>query len=222
MTVLIATFKRESRLAWRQKMDVINPLVFMALVVTLAPLALEPSPSLLAKVAAGLAWIAMLLSAQLTGVAMFADDWRSGWLKQIFLTPTPALFLVSARLAAWWLIGFLPLVLLGPLAALMLGLASAQAGVLGVALLLASPTLLILTALGSALTLGIGRAAALAPLLVLPMLVPLLIFGAGIVRLHADGFPVAGQYWLLAAFSMLAITLGPIAITASLKLHLSD
>jgi heme exporter protein B len=90
------------------------------------------------------------------------------------------------------------------------------------ALLLASPALLIFTALGAALTLGIGRAAALAPLLVLPLLVPLLIFGAGIVRLHADGLPVDGQYWLLAALSMLSITLGPLAVTAALRLQLVD
>lgn len=222
MKVMLANFKRECRIAWRQKMDVLNPLIFMAIVVSLAPLALEPSPALLSRVAAGLAWIALLLGAQLTGVAMFADDWRTGWLKQVFLAPVPAVFIVMARLLAWWLLGFLPLVLLAPVAAMMLGLASADALALAIALLLASPALLVLTALGSALTLGIGRAAALAPLLVLPMLVPLLIFGAGIVRLHADGLPVGGQYWLLAAFSMLAVTLGPIAITASLKLHLSD
>lgn len=220
--LLVASFERECRIAWRQKMDVLNPIIFMAIVVSLAPLALEPSPTLLAKVAAGLSWIALLLGAQLTGVAMFADDWRSGWLKQIFLAPTSAVLIVISRLLAWWLLGFLPLVLLAPVAAMMLGLPSADALALAIALLLSSPALLVLTALGSALTLGIGRAAALAPLLVLPLLVPLLIFGAGIVRLHADGLPVVSQYWLLAAFSMLAITLGPIAITASLKLHLSD
>lgn len=222
MKALVASFQRECRIAWRQKMDVLNPLVFMAIVITLAPLALDPSPALLSRVAAGLAWIALLLGAQLTGVAMFADDWRSGWLKQLFLAPSSPVLMVMARLLAWWLLGFLPLVLLAPIAAAMLGLAAGDAVALAIALFIASPALLILTALGSALTLGIGRAAALAPLLVLPLLVPLLIFGAGIVRLHADGLDVSGQYWLLAAFSMLAVTLGPLAITASLKLHLSD
>jgi heme exporter protein B len=222
MNAFLASFERECRIAWRQKMDVLNPLIFMAIIISLAPLALEPSPRLLAEVAAGFAWLALLLGAQLTGSALFADDWRTGWLKQIFLSPSPATVLVLARLAAWWLLGFLPLVLLSPLAAMMLGLPSASAMALLLALLLASPALLIFTALGAALTLGIGRAAALAPLLVLPLLVPLLIFGAGIVRLHADGLPVDGQYWLLAALSMLSITLGPLAVTAALRLQLVD
>lgn len=217
-----ASFERECRIAWRQKMDVLNPLIFMAIVVSLAPLALEPSPRLLTEVAAGFAWLALLLGAQLTGSALFADDWRTGWLKQLFLSPSPAAVLISARLLAWWLLGFLPLVLLAPVAAMMLGLGADSAGVLLVALLLASPALLIFTALGAALTLGVGRAAALAPLLVLPMLVPLLIFGAAVVRLHMDGLPVVGQYWLLASFSMLSLTLGPLAITAALRLQLSD
>lgn len=222
MSAFVASFKRECRIAWRQKMDVLNPLIFMGIVISLAPLALDPSPRLLSEVAAGFAWLALLLGAQLTGSALFSDDWRTGWLKQVFLSPSPAAVLIVARLAAWWILGFLPLVLLSPLAAMMLGLSADSSGALLLALLLASPALLIFTALGAALTLGIGRAAALAPLLVLPLLVPLLIFGAGVVRMHGDGLPVAGQYWLLAAFSMLAVTLGPLAITASLRLHVTD
>lgn len=222
MSAFTSSFRREFRIAWRQKMDVLNPMMFLAIVASLAPLALEPTPRLLAEVAAGFAWIAILLGAQLTGSALFSDDWRSGWLKQLFLAPTPATVLISARLLAWWLVGFLPLILLAPVAAMMLGLAANSALVLLGALLLASPALLIFTALGASLTLGVGRAAALAPLLVLPLLVPVLIFGAGIVRLHSDGLPIDGQYWLLAAFSMLAATLGPLAITGALKLQLAD
>ena len=172
-------FAREMRLAWRNGAEILNPLWFFLVVITLFPFGVGADPQLLVQIAPGIVWVAALLAALLVMDRLFRDDWQDGSLEQLLLLPTPLVAVVVVKVLAHWAMTGLPLLVVSPLAALLLGMAPHDAGVLALTLLLGTPTLSFLGAVGVGLTVGLRRGGVLLSLLVLPLSVPLLIFACG-------------------------------------------
>ncbi|HED4145411.1 TPA: heme exporter protein CcmB, partial [Raoultella ornithinolytica] len=167
-------FAREMRLAWRNGAEILNPLWFFLVVITLFPFGVGADPQLLVQIAPGIVWVAALLAALLVMDRLFRDDWQDGSLEQLLLLPTPLVAVVVVKVLAHWAMTGLPLLVVSPLAALLLGMAPHDAGVLALTLLLGTPTLSFLGAVGVGLTVGLRRGGVLLSLLVLPLSVPLL------------------------------------------------
>ncbi len=216
-----ATLARDLRLAMRQRGELAQPLIFFAAVATLFPLALGPEPALLERIAPGIIWVAALLAALLPMDRMFRSDYEDGTLEQILLSPHPASALALAKVVAHWLVTGVPVILLAPLIALFLQLPMQALPALLATLALGTPLLSLIGAIGVALTVGLRSGGQLLALLLLPLYVPVLIFAAGAVDRAAAGLPVAGPIYLLAAMLVLALTLAPMAIAASLRISLS-
>ncbi|HCL6650681.1 TPA: heme exporter protein CcmB, partial [Raoultella ornithinolytica] len=166
-------FAREMRLAWRNGAEILNPLWFFLVVITLFPFGVGADPQLLVQIAPGIVWVAALLAALLVMDRLFRDDWQDGSLEQLLLLPTPLVAVVVVKVLAHWAMTGLPLLVVSPLAALLLGMAPHDAGVLALTLLLGTPTLSFLGAVGVGLTVGLRRGGVLLSLLVLPLSVPL-------------------------------------------------
>jgi heme exporter protein B len=210
-------FIRDLRVAFRRWSEVAHPLLFFVIVVTLFPLAISPSAAQLRDIGTGVLWVTALLSSLLTLDALFRGDADDGSLEHLLLSPVPLTIMVLAKLAAHWLSTVVPLIGLAPIVALTFYLPLAALPTMALALLLATPTLTVLVALGAALTVALKRGGSVAGLLVLPLTAPLLIFGARATDLAVNGEPVAGPLYLLAALAAFALSLGPLAITAALK-----
>ena len=222
MTVaLAATIKRDLTLLLRRRSDVINPLVFFALVITLFPLGISPAPSLLSEIAPGLLWVAALLATQLSLDALFRGDHDDGSLEQLLLAPQPLAALVLAKVLVHWLLTGLPLALMAPLLGLMLSLPSGSYGVLMLSLALGSASLSLIGAIGAALTVGLARGGVLLSLLVLPLYIPVLIFGAGAVQVITLGGNAAPHLAILGALLAVALMLAPWAIAAALRISIN-
>jgi len=191
---------RELRLAWRNGAEILNPLWFFLIVITLFPFGVGTDPQMLAQIAPGVVWVAALLAALLVMDRMFRDDWLDGSLEQMLLLPTPLVAVVLVKIIAHWLMTGLPLMIVSPLAALLLGMNIHDAVVLALTLLLGTPTLSFLGAIGVGLTVGLKRGGVLLSLLVLPLAVPVLIFGTAAVQAAAQGLPVSGYMAILGAF----------------------
>ncbi|HAT1575981.1 TPA: heme exporter protein CcmB [Raoultella ornithinolytica] len=211
-------FAREMRLAWRNGAEILNPLWFFLVVITLFPFGVGADPQLLVQIAPGIVWVAALLAALLVMDRLFRDDWQDGSLEQLLLLPTPLVAVVVVKVLAHWVMTGLPLLVVSPLAALLLGMAPHDAGVLALTLLLGTPTLSFLGAVGVGLTVGLRRGGVLLSLLVLPLSVPLLIFATGAIQAGAAGLPVDGYLAILAAFLAASATLCPFATAAALRL----
>ncbi|HDH7805496.1 TPA: heme exporter protein CcmB [Raoultella ornithinolytica] len=211
-------FAREMRLAWRNGAEILNPLWFFLVVITLFPFGVGADPQLLVQIAPGIVWVAALLAALLVMDRLFRDDWQDGSLEQLLLLPTPLVAVVVVKVLAHWAMTGLPLLVVSPLAALLLGMAPHDAGVLALTLLLGTPTLSFLGAVGVSLTVGLRRGGVLLSLLVLPLSVPLLIFACGAIQAGAAGLPVDGYLAILAAFLAASATLCPFATAAALRL----
>nr|WP_281099196.1 heme exporter protein CcmB [Klebsiella pneumoniae] len=168
-----ALLARELRLAWRSGAEILNPLWFFLIVITLFPFGVGAAPQLLAQIAPGVVWVAALLAALLVMDRLFRDDWQDGSLEQLMLLPTPLVAVVLVKVVAHWMMSGLPLLIVSPLAALLLGMSLHDAGVLALTLLLGTPTLSFLGAVGVGLTVGLKRGGVLLSLLVLPLAVPL-------------------------------------------------
>lgn len=209
---------RDITLVWRRRADLVNPLVFFLIVVTLFPLGVGPEPNLLSRMAPGIIWVAALLAAMLSLETIFHSDFEDGAIDQLLLTPRSTLALVLAKISAHWLVTGLPMVLFAPLLALLLGMQAHAIGVLLVTLVLGTPILSLGGAIGVALTVTRRGGGVLLSLLVLPLYIPILIFGAGAVDLAAGGLPVAGHLYLLGALLVLTVTLAPLAVTAAVRL----
>lgn len=209
---------RELRLAWRSGAEILNPLWFFLIVVSLFPFGVGADPQLLAQIAPGIVWVAALLAALLVMERLFRDDWQDGSLEQLLLMPTPLVAVVLVKIVAHWLMTGLPLLVVSPLAALLLGMSGHGAGVLALTLLLGTPTLSFLGAVGVALTVGLRRGGVLLSLLVLPLSVPLLIFATAAAQAASTGLPVDGYLAILAAFFTASATLCPFATAAALRL----
>ncbi|MDI6003202.1 heme exporter protein CcmB [Cobetia marina] len=218
---LKATLRRDLRQALRRRSELINPLVFFALVITLFPLGISPDKALLATLAPGLLWVAALLATLLSLEGLFRQDLDDGSLEQLLLTPQPLPLLVLAKVAGHWLLTGLPLALMAPLLGVMLGLPSGAFGVLIASLALGSLSLSLIGAIGAALTVGLRRGGVLLSLIILPLYIPVLIFGAGAVQSAVTGMPSAAHLAMLGAMLALALLLAPLAIAAGLRLSIN-
>jgi len=217
--MLAAVFGRELRLAARRPADALGGLLFFVLVGSLFPLALGPDANLLQQIAPGVMWVAALLAVLLGQHRLFEGDWADGSLEQWLLAPQPLPLLVLAKVAAHWLLGVAPLLLVAPLLGWQYGLDGAVIAVLLASLALGTPSLYLLAALGAALTLGL-RGQLLLVLVVLPLSIPVLIFGSHAVAQAQQGLSAAPALNLLGAFLCLALLAGPWAIGAALRLAL--
>lgn len=218
MNVFRAALGRELLVLWRSPAEIINPLFFFVMVISLFPLAISPKPELLATVAPGVLWVAALLAVMLSLDGLFRRDQESGVLDMLLTAPVMPVVPVLAKLLAHWLLTGLPLVLISPLLGHMLQLPDAALGTVMMSLLLGTPALTIVGAIGAALTVGLNRGGILLAVLVLPLYIPVLIFGAGAVSAAAGGANVDGILAILGALLALTISLGPLAVSAGLKI----
>jgi heme exporter protein B len=205
------------RVAFRRFSELANPLLFFVIVVALFPLALSPTAEVLRTVGTGVLWVSALLSSLLTLDALFRGDAEDGSLEQLLLCPVPLALTVLAKIAAHWLVTLLPLMCLVPVLAVSFDLPAHALPTLAFALLLATPTLSVLVGLGAALTVSLKRGGSVAGLLILPLAGPLLIFGTRATDLSVTGEATAAPLYLLAALATFALSLGPAAIAAALR-----
>ena len=213
-------FERDVRLAFRRWEQVTHPVVFFIMVATLFPLALSPETSLLSNIAPGVVWVGALLSSLLALESLFRVDLDDGTLEQLVLCGQPLGWLLLSKTLAHWCLSGLPLVLAAPLVAIGLAAPGHSIGVLMLALLLGTGVLSFLGAVGAALTLGSRKGSVLLSLLVLPLAMPVLIFGARSTDQAMRGDPAIGGLLLLAAMLVLAITLAPLACAAAVRISL--
>jgi heme exporter protein B len=218
--VLRTVIERDLRLALRRRSDVATALLFFVIVVTLFPLGLGPEPNLLRAIAPGVIWVAALLSSLLALGRLFAADYADGSLEQMLLSATPLGAIVAAKVAAHWLTSGLPLVAIAPVLALQFDLDQTLLGSLALSLLIGTPVLSLIGAIGAALTLGVRGGGVLTALLVLPLYVPVLILGAGALDAAAAGQSPEPHFLLLAALLVLAAAFTPWAIAAALRISL--
>lgn len=222
MSVVMQLIGREMKLLCRRPAELINPLVFFAIVIALFPLAVGPETGLLKTLSPGLIWVAALLSVLLSLDGLFRGDFEDGTLEQWMLSNRSLSFLALIKVTAHWLFSGLSLVLLSPLLALMLGLPVRCMPVLLVSLLLGTPILSLLGAVGAALTVGLKRGGVLLALLILPLYIPALILGSGALQASLQQMPVAGYLLWLACLTVFAITLAPFAIAACLAISVGE
>ncbi len=211
---------RELRIVFRRGSEVINPLWFFLIVITLFPLGIGPEPQQLARIAPGVTWVAALLSSLLALERLFRDDFVDGSLEQLVLLPTPLPLTVLGKVIAHWLVTGLPLILLSPLAALLLSLDFSSWSAMALTLLLGTPTLSFLGAVGVGLTVGLRRGGVLLSLLVLPLAIPVLIFASAAMDAAAQGLPIGGYLAILGAMLVGSATLTPFATAAALRITL--
>lgn len=218
---MAALMRRDLRLSIRQKQDLLNPLLFFVMVVALFPLGVSPDASFLREAGPGILWVGALLATMLSLDHLFRFDFEDGTLEQVALQPQPLFLLVLAKTLAHWLVTGLPLVLLTPLLGLMLFLDGNSVAVLCLTLLIGTPVLSLIGSVGAALTMGLRAGGVLLSLLVIPLYIPVLIFGTGTVMAAGDGVDVSGHLALMAAMLVLAVVLAPLAASAALKISLS-
>ncbi|MCX7093935.1 MAG: heme exporter protein CcmB [Methylobacter sp.] len=216
-----AVIKRDLLLAYRQRAELINPLAFFVMVITLFPLALGAEIALLKRIAPAIIWVAALLASLMSIDNLFRADYDDGSLELMVMTPHPLSVLVLAKVTAHWLVSSVPLLFIAPLMGLMLHMDSDVIGVLLLTLLLGMPVLSLIGGIAVALTLGLRKGGALLAILVLPLYVPILIFAGGAVDAAMSGLPISGHTSMMCAILFLAITLTPLPTAAALKMSLS-
>lgn len=207
--------------AFRQQSDIFNPVWFFVIVVTLFPLSIGTDPILLARIAPGIIWVAALLAALLSFERLFKDDYIDGSLEQMMLAPHSLAWLVSAKVFAHWLLTGLPILLVSPLLAVLLSLQIETYIALFLTLLIGTPILSLLGAIGVALTVGLRKGGVLLSLIMLPLSIPILIFSTMAINAAAFGNSYVGLLALLGAMLVGAMTLAPFAIAASLRVSVS-
>lgn len=212
-----ALLRRDLQLAWRQRGQAVNPLIFFVMVTALVPLAVGPEPALLTRLAPGMVWIMALLGTLLAADALFHEDFVDGALEHLVLSPQPLWLLVLAKVTAHWLVIGLPITLLSPLLGLMLALPDAGFMPLLAGLALGTLVFSLLGAVGGALTVALGGRSVLLSLLVLPLYVPVLIFGTSAVTQAVAGGGIGGPLALLGAIAALALAVAPFAAAAALR-----
>jgi heme exporter protein B len=211
---------RDLLLALRRRSDVGTALLFFVIVASLFPLGVGAEPNLLRAIGPGVIWVAALLSSMLSLARLFAADYADGTLEQMLLGAAPLGVVVTAKAAAHWLVSGLPLVLIAPLLAIQYDLSASLTGVLTLSLLIGTPVLSMIGAIGAALTLGLRGGGVLLSLLVLPLYVPVLVMGAGSVDMAAAGLAPDAQLLLLAAMLIVSAAFAPWAIAAALRISL--
>ena len=216
----VLLLKRDLTLAMRRRAEMVNPLLFFILVTSLFPLGVGANPNLLQAIGPGVIWVAALLAALLSLDGIFRSDFEDGTLEQFLLSSHPVSILVLAKVLAHWLITGLPLLLVSPLLGVLLGLSGDAIRVMMITLLLGTPVLSLLGAVGVALTVGLRKGGMILSLLVLPLYVPLLIFAAAAVDTAAAGLPVTAHLLFITALLILALSLSPPATAAALRISL--
>ena len=220
-TALIALVRRDMRLVVRHPSEVIHPVMFFVIVVALFPFGVGSDPLLLRTIGPGVIWVGALLATLLSLDALFRSDFDDGTLEQMALSGHPLTVLVLGKVFVHWCATGLPLLVVTPLLAGLLGITGeVQLTLLG-ALALGTPTLSLVGAVGTALTVGIRRSGLLLTLLVLPLYVPVLIFGASVALAAEAGLPTVGHFYILGAMMILALALAPLATSAALRISLN-
>ncbi|WP_457669163.1 heme exporter protein CcmB [Thiolapillus sp.] len=209
---------RDLLLAMRRRSDVLTTLFFFVIVVSLFPLGIGPELNTLRLIAPGVFWVAALLASMLALEKLFFVDYQDGALEQMLLAPQPLSVLVLGKVLAHWLVTGLPLVLLSPLLGLQYDLTTDTIATMMLTLLIGTPALSLIGAIGAALTLGLRGGGVLVSLLVLPLYIPVLIFGAGAVEAEASGLGGAGHLSMLGAILLLSALAAPLATAAALRI----
>jgi len=216
--LFLAVLLRDLKLASRRRIDSLLPVVFFIVALSLFPLGVGPEPQMLRDIAPGIVWVCALLASMLSVGTLFASDLADGSLEQMLLAPQPAIAVAAAKSAAHWLLTGLPLIVATPLVGLLFGMSLPALTALVAGLLLGTPILSLLGALGAALTLGLRSGGMLLILIVLPLTTPALIFGAGAVSNVEAGLSASGHFSLLGAL-LLATAMGaPLATAAALRI----
>jgi heme exporter protein B len=214
---LIWVVRRDLTIALRRRSDIFTTLIFFVIVVSLFPLGIGPELDTLRLIAPGVVWVGALLASMLALEQIFSAGHRDGTLEQMLLTPQPVSLLVIGKVLAHWLATGLPLVVMAPLLGLQYDLSAEALQVLVVSLLLGTPTLSLIGAIGAALTLGLRSGGVLVALLVLPLYIPVLIFGAGAVEATVSGLGGQAHLSMLAAILIGSLVLAPLATAAALR-----
>jgi heme exporter protein B len=214
---IAALVSRDLRLALRLGMDSLMAVVFFVLAVVLFPFGVGPEPAILARIAAGVIWVAALLASMLSLERLFQIDWEDGSLEGLALLPMPLEAVVAAKIAAHWLTTAVPLIIAAPVLALLLDMEVRAFGALVAALALGTPTLSLIGAVGAALILGARRGGVLLALLVLPLYIPVLIFGVAAVDAAASGLSARPYLMILAGLFLGSLVLAPWAAAAALR-----
>ncbi|HKU71760.1 MAG TPA: heme exporter protein CcmB [Burkholderiales bacterium] len=217
-SLLRAVIRRDLLLAWRRRSDVATTVLFFVIVVSLFPLAIGAEPNLLRAIAPGVIWVAALLACMLSLTRMFASDHADGALDQMLLAAAPLGMITAARVLAHWIVSGLPLVVLSPVLALQFDLDQSLLPILVASLVLGTPILSLVGAIGAALTLGLRGGGMLLALLVLPLYVPVLIIGAGALDAAAAGLGATAYFLALGGLLVLAAAFAPWAIAAALRI----
>lgn len=218
MSAMLAVTRRDLLLAWKRPGDILNPLFFFAMVASLFPLAVGPSPEQLQLSGPAVMWVAALLAMLLSLNSLFLSDFEDGSLDQMLVSPVPLTVLSLGKSMSHWLTSGLPLVIVSPVVAITFQMPLVVTGYLMLTLLLGTISLSLLGSIGAALTVGLHRGTALLSLLILPLAMPVLIFGARSVSLVASGDGVAGGLYFLAAYAVLTLSFAPFATAAALRI----
>lgn len=218
--MFILVLRRELKIAFRKSAEIINPLWFFLIVITLFPLGIGADPVLLARVAPGIIGVAALLASLLSLERLFRDDFLDGSLEQLVLLPSTLAMTVLGKVCAHWVVTGLPLLLLSPLIALLLSLDFVTWQAVALTILLGTPTLSFIGAIGAGLIVGLRKGGVLLSLLVLPLYIPVLIFSAGAIDAASMALPIGGYLAILGAMLAGSATLAPFATAAALRVSL--
>ncbi len=220
LDLLVLVIRRDLVLAMRRRADVFTTLIFFVMVASLFPLGVGPEPDMLRKMAAGVLWVAALLASMLSLGRLFSADYLDGTLEQMMLAPQSLSILVLGKMTAHWMVSGLPLVLMAPVLGLQFDMSAQAIGVLIIGLLLGTPILSMVGAIGAALTLGLRGGGVLLSLLVLPLCIPVLIFGTGAVEAVSSGLSIASHLSLLGALLVLALVFTPWVTAQALRISM--
>jgi heme exporter protein B len=220
-SVILATIRRELLLALRSPGDVINPLMFFVISISLFPLGGGADTDFLSGIASGVIWVTALLAIMFSMDSLFRADYEDGSLEQLLMSPQPLYFLLLAKVFSHWLLSCLPIIILAPLFAEMLAMPDVGRMPLVLGLLVGTPILCLLGAIGMGLTVGLSRSGLLLAVLILPLYIPVLVFGTGMVQAAMGSLPYAGLLALLGALLIAAICLSPLAIGAALRISVN-
>ena len=216
----LAVYLRDLRLALRRRVEALLPVVFFLVAISLFPLGVGPEPQVLREIAAGIVWVSALLASMLSVSSLYASDHADGSLEQMMLSGHSGTLIAAAKAAAHWTVTGAPLVLAAPLIGLMLGMSPQAISALLASLLLGTPILSLLGGMGAALTLGLRSAGVLLILLIVPLSIPALIFGAGAVGAVESGLGAAGHFSLLGALLIMTTLAAPLATSFALRIAL--
>ncbi len=217
---ILAIYRRDVRVASRRRVEALLPVVFFVVAISLFPIGVGPEPQMLRQIAAGIVWVCALLASMLSVATLYAGDHADGSLEQMLLSGHPGSLVAAAKAAAHWTVTGAPLVLVAPLIGLLLGMSSQAIAALVASLLLGTPILSLLGGLGAALTLGLRSAGVLLILLIVPLSIPALIFGAGAVGAVDAGQSAQGHFSLLGALLIFTVLCTPVATSFALRIAL--